>query len=341
LNLNDPIFVLRSLKGCPLSIVFAMFLLRRPLGVEALTRETGWSKGSVEDGLDALRAMGLVVKTSRYNGWQLTNKGYQLPLFDQDNFPQEGEAGEVEEPVTGESQGNSYAPRASENLRLPAEASPEAWGRESQNLRLESEDQPQQMELTAAPAEIESQNLRLNLKDNPEVGDQKNRESQNLRLPGEKEGAEGQEINVESQNLRLDEPLVGTHGTHDVLKHDDDVLKNLDSLKHHHESGTSTPAHEEAEVDPEELETVIQAAAKIFWEAGHTLPNATRLATNLVNQYGAERVRRQVDFFPDRVGLEKPGGAFTASVKFDWPPQPKPKDKAWYTEEEFKRYIDH
>jgi biotin operon repressor len=344
LNLNEPVLLLRSLKGCPLSIVFAMFLLRKPMGVEALARATAYSKGTVEDSLDALQTMGLVVKTSRYNGWQLTDKGYQLPLFDQDNYPaEEGAEPEPQQP----------AERESQNLRLPAEASDEGKPTqieltarpieiESQNLRLE----PETSEPDPVTPSGESQNLRLDLEGEtgaePEPQQPAERESQNLRLPAEEEGAEDQKINVESQNLRLPEPLPCTH---DVLKHvvvlnTDSDIRNL-KQQHEHESRKGTHAHEE----------LVQAVAEVFMADKATPEQARESAINLVNMAGPKLVRLQLDYFPARCeqakaspkGLRNRSGLLVDSIRKNYPPPPvvDSGEKSWYSQEEFNELIEH
>lgn len=325
MNPEQVTVLMRALKGAPLSCLVLMLMHRRPLGAKVLAQRTAYHINTVETALSTLAGLGLAVKTGRFESWQLTDKGRQLPLFDMDDYPELEDDGVIESEKFRLDEGGQ-----SEQLQLM----PPVGVAESEKFRLDEEFQPQSL---GPPSAIESEKFRL---DHPNETEPSLIESEKFRLDSPEAGLNGQNSGIESEKFRLDEPLVGTHGTHDVLRHDD--VLNTDStetLKHHHESGTPTLAHEE--IDPEQQEAIIQAAANIFWEAGHTLPNATRLATNLVNQYGAERVRRQVDFFPDRVGLEKPAGAFTDSVKFDWPPRPKPKDKAWYTEEEFKTHIQH
>jgi DNA-binding GntR family transcriptional regulator len=330
-----------------------MFLFHKPLGVEALARATAYSKGTVEDSLDALSAMGLVVKTSRYNGWQLTSQGYQLPLFDPDNFPKEGEAQSPEE-------------RESQNLRLPEQANTEvaevaqvleqdpAGQIESQNLRLPAEGEPAQLELAAGAEEIESQNLRLDLEGGPETEQPAERESQNLRLPTEEEGGEGQKINVESQNLRLPADM-------HVLKHvvvlDSD--SSTESLKQQHEHESGAPARAEDGVDeiPEKTsvpevdrEAVIQAAAEIFRGDGASAGQAKKSATNLVEEFGAAQVAAQLEYFPRRCeiakkskrGLDNASGLFVRSVKENYPPPAKePEHSTWYSQVEYEQLIDH
>jgi hypothetical protein len=71
----------RTLKGSPLTVLFAMLLLRRPLGVTELETITGYDRKTVRKGLKTLQGLMLVTQTQRFFGWQLTDRGYQLPLI--------------------------------------------------------------------------------------------------------------------------------------------------------------------------------------------------------------------------------------------------------------------
>ena len=105
-QLQEAASLIQAIQGTPLTILFAMLLLRRPLGITELSRLTGYHRQTVRKGLLQLKFLNLVTQTSRYIGWQLTNKGYQLPLIGLDalGLPNSGEGEKITLPPQSESQ---------------------------------------------------------------------------------------------------------------------------------------------------------------------------------------------------------------------------------------------
>ena len=99
MNLDNPIRMVRELKGAPLSILFALSVTRQRVSQAWLEGVTGYTDKPISSALSYLEEIGLADHTS--SGWKLTGKAKQLPL------PMEITAGEEdvtaeEEPVTAE-----------------------------------------------------------------------------------------------------------------------------------------------------------------------------------------------------------------------------------------------
>lgn len=75
---ENPIALVRALKGAPLSVLFALFLLKQPVTQEFLERTTGYTDKPVSQALAYLQENGLIQKVAR--GWLLTGEARQLPL---------------------------------------------------------------------------------------------------------------------------------------------------------------------------------------------------------------------------------------------------------------------
>jgi hypothetical protein len=73
--------ITRSLKGAPAICLIAMQLLNRRTGREELTMLTGYSEKPITKALRLLEVYRLTYNDRRYQGWQLTDLGRQLPLF--------------------------------------------------------------------------------------------------------------------------------------------------------------------------------------------------------------------------------------------------------------------
>lgn len=78
--IDNPISIVRALKGCPLSCLFALAITNQPTGEDLLVSVTGYSDKTVNSALKTLKEFGLAVSTSRTHGWQLTGDARQLPL---------------------------------------------------------------------------------------------------------------------------------------------------------------------------------------------------------------------------------------------------------------------
>jgi hypothetical protein len=76
--LNDPIKLLRQLKGAPLAVLLAFAWTRSRLGADYLVTVTGYTDKPVSQALKLLTAYGWITKVQ--GGWQLSG-GVQLPLM--------------------------------------------------------------------------------------------------------------------------------------------------------------------------------------------------------------------------------------------------------------------
>ena len=85
-NIN-PLTVLRSLKGAPLSCLMALMFATQPVGKEWLSRVTGYSDKPVASALDYLLEMGFVTTAGRYESWQIKQNVFQLPLGNENALP--------------------------------------------------------------------------------------------------------------------------------------------------------------------------------------------------------------------------------------------------------------
>jgi len=86
-NIN-PLTVLRSLKGAPLSCLMALMFATQPVGKEWLSRITGYSDKPVASALDYLLEMGFVTTSGRYESWQIKQNVFQLPLGPENPLPE-------------------------------------------------------------------------------------------------------------------------------------------------------------------------------------------------------------------------------------------------------------
>jgi hypothetical protein len=88
MNLDNPIRMVRELKGAPLSILFALSVMHQRVSQVWLEGVTGYTDKPISSALSYLEEIGLADHTS--SGWKLTWKAKQLPL------PMEITAGEEE-----------------------------------------------------------------------------------------------------------------------------------------------------------------------------------------------------------------------------------------------------
>lgn len=75
---ENPVRMVRELKGAPISIVIALSMVNMRVTQEWLERSTGYTDKPVSQALAYLREIGMADKTS--SGWQLTGEAQQLPL---------------------------------------------------------------------------------------------------------------------------------------------------------------------------------------------------------------------------------------------------------------------
>ena len=80
MSLQSPTALLRQLKGAPLSVLIALLINRQTTGEKWIIAATGYSQNKVREALTHLSEIHLVTRAGRYEAWQLTQEGYQLPL---------------------------------------------------------------------------------------------------------------------------------------------------------------------------------------------------------------------------------------------------------------------
>jgi hypothetical protein len=71
----------RALRGAPMTILMALLVARKPVGNVWLHETTGYNLETVSKNLDVLQRAGYAQNIRRYDGWCLTLKAAQLPLF--------------------------------------------------------------------------------------------------------------------------------------------------------------------------------------------------------------------------------------------------------------------
>jgi hypothetical protein len=81
-NLENPLQLVKLLKGAALSILLIMLHEKKPVGEEYLVRWSGYSDKTINRALEVLSdpTIDLVMRVSRY-AWQLTGYAQQLPLM--------------------------------------------------------------------------------------------------------------------------------------------------------------------------------------------------------------------------------------------------------------------
>lgn len=114
MNEQQASWLVKEMKGAALSCFVYLLLTRRPIGVVALGRRTGWSRWKVKEGLAVLAEMRLATSTGRTNSWQLTDQGYQLDLVDGENLTLASSSSLISD---GLDSNNGHEPE--EQLQLP------------------------------------------------------------------------------------------------------------------------------------------------------------------------------------------------------------------------------
>lgn len=77
-DFNDPIKLLRQLKGAPLAVLMAMIIVRVRVSADWLSTVTGYTDKPITQALKLLAAYGWIAKVQ--SGWQIS-EGVQLPLM--------------------------------------------------------------------------------------------------------------------------------------------------------------------------------------------------------------------------------------------------------------------
>ncbi len=103
MNLENPIRMVRELKGAPLSILFALTIVQQRVSQAWLERTTGYTDKTISQALGYLEEIGLADHTSA--GWQLTGQAKQLPL------PLELEENVAEEEIVADNSDDSCQTR--------------------------------------------------------------------------------------------------------------------------------------------------------------------------------------------------------------------------------------
>jgi hypothetical protein len=78
--LNNPISLVRELKGAPLSCLFACLIAHQAVGAEWVARVTGYTDKPVKQALLLLEELGFLVRINRCH-WGLSAGAAQLPLM--------------------------------------------------------------------------------------------------------------------------------------------------------------------------------------------------------------------------------------------------------------------
>lgn len=84
---ENPQTFVRSIKGAPSSILWALLFVRRPMTNQELQRWTGFGDDNITNGVKLLAELGWVVAISPRGPWALADQARQLPLvnfFDND-----------------------------------------------------------------------------------------------------------------------------------------------------------------------------------------------------------------------------------------------------------------
>ena len=113
---DNPIRMVRELKGAPLSIIMVLSLVQQRVSQEYLERSTGYTDKPVSQALAYLQEIGLADHTR--SGWQLIKSDrIQLPL----PLALEGEEIEQAEPVPENKTVNELSRNISDSLKLEEE----------------------------------------------------------------------------------------------------------------------------------------------------------------------------------------------------------------------------
>lgn len=91
MNNQNQFQTLRALRGAPLSCLIALAIRHTPTGVMQLCADTGYKKDVIREGLLVLQSLAFATKVARFDAWQLTDIGYQLPLLPQEGAKIEGD----------------------------------------------------------------------------------------------------------------------------------------------------------------------------------------------------------------------------------------------------------
>ena len=74
----DPIVILRSIKGAPITCLIALLLAREPVGLGWLMRATGYTDKPITRALNVLQQLDFVTHKGGYNPWQINPQSLQV-----------------------------------------------------------------------------------------------------------------------------------------------------------------------------------------------------------------------------------------------------------------------
>ena len=77
---QNPLTLLRALKGAPMSCLVAMQIAQQPVGAAWLESATGYSNQAITKALQVLRELQVATQVGRFDGWVLLEQGQQLVL---------------------------------------------------------------------------------------------------------------------------------------------------------------------------------------------------------------------------------------------------------------------
>jgi predicted transcriptional regulator len=123
MNNDEPLALLRQLKGSPLSVLIALKLVHQPVGERFLIQVTGYSQNMVRNALGYLNECNLAQRNGRYGAWILCDGVRQLPLM-------------AEMLESGESINDSPDPSATATTAIVE--TPKSMGKKQQQQKRES-----------------------------------------------------------------------------------------------------------------------------------------------------------------------------------------------------------
>ena len=83
MRIEDPLSMMRQLKGAPLSILVVLSITNQPAQAKWLSTITGYSDNTISRALVLLKGMQIITCDSHRSNWRLTNDVLQLPLAPQ------------------------------------------------------------------------------------------------------------------------------------------------------------------------------------------------------------------------------------------------------------------
>jgi len=88
MTIDNPIRLVRQLKGAPMAVLWAMTIVRQPVTEDWLIQVTGYTDKPVRTALGVLVEYGIVSRNGRYGGWMIAGPELQLPLMNYENEPE-------------------------------------------------------------------------------------------------------------------------------------------------------------------------------------------------------------------------------------------------------------